>query len=179
MTDHQQAHHSVEYIRGRLQYIVEQKLPASQLILDQVLQSRFPHLQQQQVAPPSSSDDDKKSSVVDLNRYIDHTLLKPNATGNDIRALCNEAIKFSFAAVCVNGCRLQLAKSLLRDNSQSPVGVACVVGFPLGAMTQESKLAEARDALDKGATELDVVMNVCVHRGKKSPPHLSLAPCWD
>lgn len=92
-----------------------------------------------------------------ISDYIDHTLLKPTATEVQIRMLCEEALAYGFKAVCVNGCWVKLASELLAD---SKVQVATVVGFPLGAMSTEAKVAEAKDALEKGADEIDMVLNI-------------------
>ncbi len=93
----------------------------------------------------------------DLAQYIDHTLLKPAATAEQIDRLCAEALEFSFAAVCVNPVWVKRAAGHLRG---SRVRVASVVGFPLGATTPEIKAAEARRALREGAREIDMVLNV-------------------
>jgi deoxyribose-phosphate aldolase len=92
-----------------------------------------------------------------LNTYIDHTLLKPTATPNDIITLCEEAITHQFYAVCVNGCYVQLAKSIVTN---SAVQVASVMGFPLGANTTKTKIFEAQDAIKNGASEIDMVLNL-------------------
>ena len=92
----------------------------------------------------------------DLARYIDHTLLKPDATARDIEQLCAEARAHGFFAVCVNGSRVELARTLLED---SEVKVACAVGFPLGAMESDVKRFETEAAVDSGAQEIDVVLN--------------------
>jgi deoxyribose-phosphate aldolase len=89
--------------------------------------------------------------------YIDHTLLKPDATADDIKSLCAEAMKHSFYSVCVNSSRVALAYSELDD---SEVRVASVVGFPLGAMDADAKRYETEMAVDMGAGEIDVVMNL-------------------
>lgn len=93
----------------------------------------------------------------DLASYIDHTLLKAESTEEEIRQLCTEAIQYDFAAVCVNPYWVELAADVLRS---SDVEVATVVGFPLGATTTFAKVAETRDALANGATEIDMVLNV-------------------
>ncbi len=95
--------------------------------------------------------------MIQLNQYIDHTLLKPTATPKDIVDLCYEAIKHDFYAVCVNGCYVSLAQSIVKD---SQVKVASVMGFPLGASTTESKIYEAVNAVDYGASEIDMVINI-------------------
>jgi len=92
-----------------------------------------------------------------LASYIDHTLLAPTATETQIRMLCEEAIAYGFKAVCVNGCWVALASELLKD---APVKVATVVGFPLGAMSTEAKVAEAKNAMENGADEVDMVLNL-------------------
>lgn len=89
---------------------------------------------------------------------IDHTLLKAGATRDDIRNLCREAREFGFGAVCINPCFVTLAARELRDNSR--IRVCTVVGFPLGANTIETKVAEARQAALDGADELDLVLNI-------------------
>ncbi len=96
-------------------------------------------------------------TALDLARYIDHTLLKPEATQVQIERLCAEARQYSFASVCVNPVHVRRCAELLRG---SPVKVCTVIGFPLGANTSEVKAYEARWALQDGATELDMVINV-------------------
>jgi deoxyribose-phosphate aldolase len=92
-----------------------------------------------------------------LARYIDHTLLKPEATADQVAQLCYEARKHGFATVCVNPAWVKLCAELLRG---SPVGITTVVGFPLGASAPEVKAYEAQVALDEGATEIDMVINI-------------------
>ncbi|MBR6090739.1 MAG: deoxyribose-phosphate aldolase [Anaerolineaceae bacterium] len=92
-----------------------------------------------------------------LNSFIDHTLLKPDATVEQITKLCQEAREFKFASVCVNSCWVRLCSELLRG---SGVAVCTVVGFPLGAMIPEAKAFEAEAAIENGATEIDMVINV-------------------
>lgn len=92
-----------------------------------------------------------------LARLIDHTLLKPESTASDIRKLCAEALEYHFWSVCVHGCRVALAASLLEE---SDVKVAAVVGFPLGANEGDAKRFEAETAIDLGAQELDLVINI-------------------
>lgn len=93
----------------------------------------------------------------DIARLIDHTLLKPNATVQEIVQLCHEAALYQFASVCVNPTYVKLAAQLLRG---FPVKVCTVVGFPLGATRSEVKVYETRQALDDGATEIDMVINI-------------------
>lgn len=92
-----------------------------------------------------------------LNRYIDHTMLKADATRADIEKLCQEAKQHEFASVCINTCFVPLAAELLRG---SEVKVCCVVGFPLGAMSTPAKAFEAQWAVEHGAQEVDMVLNV-------------------
>ncbi len=92
-----------------------------------------------------------------FENFIDHTLLKPTATEQDIRLLCAEALNYKFYAVCINGCYLSLAKELLRGTK---VKLVAVVGFPLGAMSTKAKVQEAEDYMEQGADELDMVLNI-------------------
>ena len=92
-----------------------------------------------------------------INKFIDHTLLKPTATATDIKNLCKEAIDNDFFAVCVNSCYVELAKKELKN---SGVKVCSVVGFPLGAMHTNAKAFEAKLAIDNGADEVDMVINL-------------------
>ena len=92
-----------------------------------------------------------------LNKYIDHTLLKPVATPQDIITLCEEAIQYNFFSVCVNSCYVRLAKEHIK---KSDVAVCSVVGFPLGAMHTNAKVFEAKQAINNGASEIDMVLNI-------------------
>lgn len=94
---------------------------------------------------------------MELNKYIEHTNLKACATEEDIKKLCNEAIEYHFQAVCVNPHYVPLARELLKDTN---IEIATVIGFPLGANTTEVKVYEAIDAIEKGATEIDMVANI-------------------
>ena len=93
----------------------------------------------------------------ELASYINHTLLKPDATRAQMEQLCAEAAEHQFSTVCVNGSCVELAYSLLED---SDVQVCTVVGFPLGAMDADAKRYETEAAVDAGASEIDMVMNV-------------------
>ncbi len=93
----------------------------------------------------------------DIAHFIDHTLLKPDATAESIDKLCDEALQYRFAAVCVNPAWVRRAAAKLRG---SGVGVASVVGFPLGASTPQIKAMETRQALRDGAREIDMVINI-------------------
>ena len=92
-----------------------------------------------------------------LNKYIDHTLLKPASTRSQLEKLCAEAREHDFATVCVNPCWIPFCKQQLEG---SDVKVCTVIGFPLGAMTSEAKAFECRDAIEKGADEIDMVINI-------------------
>ena len=92
-----------------------------------------------------------------LNKYIDHTLLKPESTTDQIRKLCEEARKYDFASVCVNPTHIELCSELLKG---SDVKVCTVIGFPLGANTSATKAFEAKDAISRGAQEIDMVLNI-------------------
>ncbi len=92
-----------------------------------------------------------------LEDYIDHTLLKATATESEIQKLCEEAIQYGFFSVCVNSAYVPFATSLLADAKPR---VAAVVGFPLGAMSTEIKIAEASYCVEHGASEIDVVWNL-------------------
>ena len=92
-----------------------------------------------------------------LARYIDHTLLKPDATKEQILKICEEAKAYHFASVCVNPCRIQLVADALAGTDVTP---CCVVGFPLGAIPSESKAAETAVAVKNGAREIDMVINI-------------------
>ena len=99
----------------------------------------------------------------DLARYIDHTLLKPNTTREEIIKLCEEAREYSFASVCVNPSYVALSAKLLEG---CPVKVCTVIGFPLGATSSFVKATETRDAVANGATEIDMVINVGALKSK-------------
>ena len=99
-----------------------------------------------------------------LERYIDHTLLKPTATVQDIIRLCQEAKTHSFYAACVNSSHVILAANELKNSNTH---LAAVVGFPLGAMAKEAKIAEATYCVDHGADEIDVVMNLGLFKSRQ------------
>ncbi len=92
-----------------------------------------------------------------LNQYIDHTLLKATATLSGIQKLCAEAVEHNFCAVCVNPCYVSAAKEALQGSN---VKVCTVIGFPLGQNTTETKVFEAQNAIENGADEIDMVINV-------------------
>lgn len=92
-----------------------------------------------------------------LAAYFDHTLLKADATADEILKLCAEAKQFQFATVCVNPTWVSTAAQQLADSN---VGITTVIGFPLGASTTVTKVMETRDAIANGATEIDMVINI-------------------
>ena len=94
---------------------------------------------------------------MEYNRLIDHTLLAPQATKGEIKKLCEEAMQYHFASVCVNPCFVAYCAELLKGSS---VNVCTVIGFPLGANTTTIKALEAQQALADGADEIDMVINV-------------------
>jgi deoxyribose-phosphate aldolase len=102
----------------------------------------------------------------DLARIIDHTLLKPEATRDDLRRLCSEAMAWHFFSVCVNSANVPFVREQLRG---STVAVCAVVGFPLGAMTPNAKAFETTEALRAGADEIDMVMNVGALKSRDYP----------
>lgn len=98
-----------------------------------------------------------------INRYIDHTLLKANASERQIIDLCNEAKNHQFYSVCVNSGYVALCKQLL---SKSSVKICSVTGFPLGAMSTDAKVFEAQKAVTDGANEIDMVINIGLLKSK-------------
>ncbi|NRT80631.1 deoxyribose-phosphate aldolase [Clostridium beijerinckii] len=100
---------------------------------------------------------------MNIAKYIDHTILKPEATVEDVKRLCREAKEYNFASVCVNGCYAKLVSSKLAG---SEVKTCVVVGFPLGAMTKEAKAFETSQAIENGASEIDMVINVGALKSK-------------
>lgn len=92
-----------------------------------------------------------------IEKYIDHTILKPEATSEDVKRICEEARKYKFASVCINPKYVKMAVDLLKD---SEVNVCTVIGFPLGANTSEVKAFEAEIAICEGAKEVDMVIDI-------------------
>jgi len=97
-------------------------------------------------------------------KTIDHTLLQPHATEDDIRRLCNEAIQYGFAAVCVNPIYVPLAYQVLKGTD---IKVCTVVGFPLGSTFREVKVEEARRAVEEGASEVDMVISLPMLKSRR------------
>ncbi|KOA20641.1 deoxyribose-phosphate aldolase 1 [Clostridium homopropionicum DSM 5847] len=99
-----------------------------------------------------------------LEKYLDHTLLKPEATEEDIIKICKEAKEYNFASVCVNAYYASLVSNELKGTD---VKTCVVVGFPLGATTKEVKAFETKQAIEKGAEEIDMVINIGALKSKK------------
>ena len=96
---------------------------------------------------------------MEIAKLIDHTLLRPDATESDIEKLCDEAVQYGFASVCTATCWTRFARQCI-DARCSPVKVCSVVGFPFGSAASEAKKHEAWDAIEDGADEIDMVVNV-------------------
>lgn len=94
---------------------------------------------------------------MDIAKYIDHTILKAEATKKEIKKICEEARKYGFFSVCVNGINVAYTCEQL---NKTDIKVAAVVGFPLGAMTPEAKAFEAKNVIENGAKEIDMVINI-------------------
>lgn len=103
-------------------------------------------------------------SKLEINRLIDHTLLKPEASRVQIQSLCEEALAHHFFSVCINPFYVPYAASLLKG---SDVCVCTVIGFPLGANSTETKVFEAKAAIDQGAHEIDLVINIGAIKNKE------------
>jgi len=94
---------------------------------------------------------------MDINAFLDFTLLDSTTTERDIVNLCNDALNNNYYSVCINSCYVPLAKQLL---DKTPVKISSVVGFPLGAMSTQSKAFEAKKAVESGADEIEMVINI-------------------
>ncbi len=94
---------------------------------------------------------------MEFSKYFDHTILKADASEEEVNAICLEAMKYQFASVCVNSCRTKQVANLLLDTD---IDVCTVIGFPLGAMSVMAKKLETLTAIEDGATEIDMVINV-------------------
>ena len=95
--------------------------------------------------------------VKEVLKHVDHTLLKPYATWEDMKKLCEEAVKYHMASVCVPPCYIRRIKEAYKEK----INVCTVVGFPLGYCVTDAKLAETKQALEDGAGEIDMVINLC------------------
>jgi deoxyribose-phosphate aldolase len=95
-----------------------------------------------------------------IARFIDHTLLRPDATADDVRLLCEETARYGFASACVASCWASFAREQLDRRGARGIPVCCVVGFPFGSASAVAKVAEARQAVEDGAGEIDMVINI-------------------
>lgn len=93
----------------------------------------------------------------DILSHVDHTLLKPTASWRDIALICEEAIEYQTASICIPSCYVKRVKETYHDK----VNICTVVGFPLGYANTAAKLAETKQALEDGANEIDMVINIC------------------
>lgn len=110
---------------------------------------------------------------IDIAPYIDHSLLLPTTTPEQVERWCEEAYRFNFAAVCIHPCYVKQATELLHNKEPQ---VCTVIGFPTGATTSSVKLYEAQEALENGATELDMVINLgWLKTGKTEAVHREIA----
>jgi deoxyribose-phosphate aldolase len=100
---------------------------------------------------------------MELSKYIDHTILKPEATSEQVKKVCSEAKQYNFASVCINPYYAKLVSSELKGTE---VKTCVVIGFPLGANTKEVKAFEALDAVANGAQEVDMVINIAALKDK-------------
>ena len=96
---------------------------------------------------------------MELNQYVEHTLLKQNATREEVKNLLEEACQYKFLGVCVNPCNVSFASQYLKDIGADEVKIVTVIGFPLGQSTTELKILETIDAIKNGADEIDMVIN--------------------
>jgi len=101
---------------------------------------------------------------MEISKYIDHTILKPDATSEEVKKVCSEAREYNFASVCINPYYAKLVSSELFGTD---VKTCVVVGFPLGANTKEVKAFEASNAVENGAQEVDMVINIAALKDKK------------
>lgn len=99
-----------------------------------------------------------------FEKYFDHTILKPDASKEDVKKICEEALKYDFASVCVNQYNTKFVADMLKD---SDVKVCTVVGFPLGAVSTAVKVFETKEAIKDGASEIDMVINIGALKDKE------------
>lgn len=99
----------------------------------------------------------------EMLKYLDHTQLKPVAVWEDIKKICDEAVKYKTASVCIPPCYIQKARETYKDS----INICTVIGFPLGYSTTETKVFETKDALEKGADEIDMVINITDLKNKE------------
>ncbi|DBA04105.1 TPA: hypothetical protein N0F65_004213 [Lagenidium giganteum] len=115
--------------------------------------------------PDDTIESDTTNTTHSMNQYVDHTLLKAEAQPEQVRKLCEEAAEYAFCSVCVNASYASFARKALNQvkvvkGLEHHVKVCCVVGFPLGATTSSVKAFEAKECLDAGAEEIDMVINI-------------------
>jgi deoxyribose-phosphate aldolase len=129
------------------------------MITNEVMNRLNEKMKQDSEKKGSSENQADKHTITpsELARYIDHTLLKPGSVKSQFEQLCNEAIKYNFYSVCVNSGWVEFVAKKLRGTG---IKVCSVIGFPLGEMETRSKAFEARNALENGAHELDMVINI-------------------
>ncbi len=132
-------------------------------LVDEITSAVLSRLKSQGFAPGSfpgigvNASVEGKDDIALLAKMIDHTLLKPEATREQIKQLCDEAIEYGFASVCVNSGNVTLAYEYLKNTG---IPVCSTVGFPLGATTTRAKVFEAKEAMENGAREIDMVINI-------------------
>ena len=103
--------------------------------------------------------EEKKMELSQMLAMVDHTLLKPESTWAQIKAICDDAMKYHTATVCIPACYVARCKAYMQDRADK-VGVCTVIGFPTGYSTTETKVFEAADAVKNGADEVDMVINI-------------------
>ena len=103
------------------------------------------------------------NTLQNLSKYIDHTLLKPSATKKEIEILCNQAIKYNFMSVCINPIHVSFCSKILNNSN---IKICTVIGFPLGANKSNQKCIETSNAINEGAQEIDMVMNIGAFKDK-------------
>lgn len=111
-----------------------------------------------------AGDAPNKDSIGKIANYIDHTLLKPNATTADIESLSKEALDHNFFSACIAPCHIPIALKILKNENPK---ICTVVGFPLGSQTSSAKVFEAKNAIEMGADEIDMVINISALKSKK------------
>lgn len=135
-------------------------------LIDKITKEVMSRLEAKNTEHPEKSDKETTSpsfSKQELAGYIDHTLLKPESSKEQFDKLCDEAVKYNFYSVCVNSSWVPYVTKKLRGTG---IKICAVVGFPLGAMDSRSKAFESRNAIDAGANELDMVLNIGALKSK-------------
>lgn len=155
-SSHQMEGNSLESLVDQVAQAVRDQLVAQGVPLESRPSQLGPAIHQHTV-PPSTAQSSQKLTSSSLASMIDHTLLKPDATPEQVKTVCEEARQHSFATVCVNSTYVGLAAELLKGSSTVPIAV---VGFPLGAGSTTAKAFEASEAIKNGAQEIDMVINI-------------------